>query len=144
MLAGRMLIVAILQSGTTQRQISTNSNKFRQILTNIFEEPVIQLPRAAEFEKDTFADTFARFMATAAADGPLEAEAVKLFPTLLERLQGLQREGSLRDYHLSAPTSPDWRGFLFFRERTEAAVREICQSLPLAAGWKWEITPVMD
>jgi NAD(P)H dehydrogenase (quinone) len=128
----------------TDEQRKATLEQLRGRLKNIFEEPVIQLPRAAEFEKDTFADTFARFMATAAADGPLDAEAVRLFPTLRERLQVLQREGGLRDFHLSAPSSPDWRGFLFFRERTEAAVREICQSLPLAAGWKWEITQVMD
>jgi hypothetical protein len=60
----------------------------------------------------------------------------------LKRLATLQGEGKLLDYHLSAPTSPNWRGFLLFRERTEAAVREKCQTLPLAAQLKFEVAPV--
>ena len=126
----------------TDLQRQETLEKLRQRLVNIFQEPPLCLPLAADFDPQTFVDTVPRFMVTASSDLPFSEESLPRFPVLLKRLATLQGEGKLLDYHLSAPTSPNWRGFLLFRERTEAAVREKCQTLPLAAQLKFEVAPV--
>jgi NAD(P)H dehydrogenase (quinone) len=105
-------------------------------------EPVIELPRVADFDPDTAIDTIPRFMVTVKRVRSPDDDYASKMPAEKEYLQTLRRKGKLLNLQVTGgQTEPaEWRCFLLLRERNADAVRNLCEALPLASHLSFEIT----
>lgn len=124
------------------RRATLESLKTR--MQGVLTDPVIELPRVADFEPETFIDTLPRFMVTVRRDRAPDDPCASLVPAERECLQTLRRRGKLLGLQVSPEQADaaEWRCFLLVRERSAQAVRDLCQSLPLASCLSFEITPL--
>jgi NAD(P)H dehydrogenase (quinone) len=116
--------------------------RWRIRLQDLFEEPVLELPPAAEFDRETFIDMLPRFIVTVARKCPADDEYSRLIPAEIDQLETYRREGRLLRADLTPSDSSRWRGFFLFRERTQADVLALCESLPLASYLDFEIVQI--
>ena len=117
-------------------------DQWQNRLKGLFQERTIQLPRLADFDEDTFRDRVPRYMVMltrrrSSEDGP---ESVGYVTT--DQLDRLHEDGVLLRYDLAEQSSPNWRGFLVFRERSESVVLAICAELFPCSNFSLEIVPV--
>jgi NAD(P)H dehydrogenase (quinone) len=113
----------------------------RARMNGIWTEPVIEMPHAPDFQPDSFADTFGRFMVTVRrARMPDDAYAA-LAPADAAYLEALRRSGKLLSLHATGEESAagDWRRFLLIRARDLDAVQDLCRSMPRASYLDFEI-----
>jgi len=103
-------------------------------MAGIFAEPVIELPRVAEFDPATAVDTVPRFMVTLRRNAQTESVSGSLRPEETEYLRDLHRQGKLLSLQVSSNTAKnaEWRCFLLMRERDVETVRTLCS--PLTRG----------
>lgn len=120
--------------------LATLTERLAYVLT----EPVITLPRVADFDSETGLDTQSRFMVTVRRTRTPDEHFTSQIPAEIAHLQHLHRTGQLLSLHLPPANTDtaDWRAFLLIRERTIEAVHTLCQSLPHAPYLSFEITPL--
>jgi NAD(P)H dehydrogenase (quinone) len=110
-------------------------------LKDITVEPPQVLPRLADFP-DWGKDTKKRFMVTVTHAKPVDETFLSLIPAEGARLAELKRLGVLLASHLSPPQAQPWRGFLLFREKDSASVRQHLETLPLVEWLGFDIAEV--
>ena len=117
-------------------------DQWQNRLKGLFQESTIKLPSLADFDEETLRDRLPRFMVIltrrrSGEDGPD-------WPAHLtaEQLDRLHEEGILLRYDLAKLSSPNWRGFLVFRERSESAVLSICAQLFPGPNFSREVVPL--
>ena len=108
-------------------------------LQGILEEEPMQLPRAADFDPETFADTFSRFMVTLRQKRPADDRFRQLIPEQIRQWETLRREGLVLSVQTAPWDAEDWRGFVLFREHGEDEVAAMCRELLLADYLEIEI-----
>jgi muconolactone delta-isomerase len=116
----------------------------RERMAVVLTEPVVQLPRVADFDPKGAVDTISRFMVTIRRTRTPDAEYAQKVPAEIAYLQGLHRKGKLLSLQMAQnQTDPaDWRCFLLMREVSVDLVRVLCEALPLASYLSFEITPL--
>jgi muconolactone delta-isomerase len=119
-------------------------DKLRARMNTVLTEPVIELPRIADFDPDTLVDTIPRFMVTIRRTRTPDDDYAKLVPAEMEYLHDLHRKGKLLNLQVAKGQTDlaDWRCFLLVRERSADLVRGLCEALPLALYLSFEITPL--
>jgi NAD(P)H dehydrogenase (quinone) len=108
----------------------------------LFQEQTIQLPRLADFDEETFRDRVPRFMVILTRRRSVEYGPESLVYATVEQLVRLHADGVLLRYDLAKLSSPNWRGFLVFRERSESVVLAICAKLFPSPNFSLEIVPI--
>jgi hypothetical protein len=122
----------------------TTLEELRKRMNVVLTEPVIELPRVADFDPNMAVDIIPRFMVTIKRTRAPDAHYAKQVPAEIEHLQVLHRKGKLLSLQVAqSQTDPaGWRCFLLIRERSADLVRGLCEALPLASYLSFEITPL--
>lgn len=97
-----------------------------------------QLPPMSDFPPPG-PDRKKRFMVTATFKDPADESFKPLIPAERAHIAELKREGHLLTFHMTAPGSAPWRGYLLFRESGEAEVQAHLETLPMTALLEFHI-----
>jgi len=117
-------------------------DQWRDRLKGLFQERTIQLPRLADFDEDTFRDRVPCYMVMLTRRRSSEDRPACFGDVPTEQLDLLHEDGVLLRYDLAELSSPNWHGFLVFRERSESVVLALCAKLFPSSDFYLEIVPV--
>jgi NAD(P)H dehydrogenase (quinone) len=117
-------------------------DQWRDRLKGLFQERTIQLPPLADFDEDTFRDRVPCYMVMLTRRRSSEDRPACFGDVPTEQLDRLHEDGVLLRYDLAELSSPNWHGFLVFRERSESVVLALCAKLFPSSDFYLEIVPV--
>jgi NAD(P)H dehydrogenase (quinone) len=117
-------------------------DQWRNRLKGLLQERSIQLPHLADFDEGTFRDRVPRYMVMLTRHRSSGDGTASFGDITTEQLDRLHEDGVLLRYDLAELSSPNWRGFLVFRERSESAVLALCAKLFPPSDFCLEIVPV--
>lgn len=107
-------------------------------LRGFFDEPPLHLPKLEDFP-NFGSDQQKRFMVTTRRKQAPDEAYMALVPAEIAMLKQWKRDGILLDLQVTDYDSPHWQGFVLMRERSQDAVEQHLQTLPLANYLTFEI-----